>query len=320
MTITDKLNQQMISLKGNSTKFWAYTAIIGANIIWGINYVVSKKVVPTHIDPEAITMFRVLGASLLFWVASLFYKYEKVEIADLARMFFAALFGVALNQYLFINGIAKTTPIDAAIIITLNPILVLLLSSLFLHDKITSSKIVGIIIGGFGAISLITYSGTVSFGQEHLLGNILILGNATAYALYLVIVKPTMSKYGSITVMKWVFLFGMLQLTPICIGPFMKYNLLSQTSSVIGDIAFIVIGATFLAYLFTSLALTHIKASTVSIFAYTQPAIAAIFAIFIGMDGLSWIKMGSMILVCIGVYIASRPSIAIPFVNLKNKP
>lgn len=309
----------MISLKGKTTKFWAYTAIIGANIIWGINYVISKKVVPSHIDPESITMYRVLGASLLFWVASLFYRYEKVARADLARMFFAALFGVTLNQYLFINGIAKTTPIDAAIIITLNPILVLLLSALFLHDRITSSKITGIIIGGFGAISLITYSGTVNFESEHLLGNILILGNATAYALYLVVVKPVMAKYSSITVMKWVFLFGMLQLIPVCIGPFIRYNIAAQAPAAIADIAFIVVGATFLAYLFTSLALTHIKASTVSIFAYTQPAIAAIFAIFIGMDGLSWVKMGSMLLVCAGVYIASRPTIPIPFVKLRNK-
>lgn len=306
-------------LKGRSVKFWAITAISAANIIWGINYVVSKQVVPSHIGPEALTMYRVLVASLLLWLVSLAYDSERVEKRDLIRMFWAALFGVTLNQYMFINGIAKTTPIDAAIIITMNPILVLLLSAVFLHDKITTSKIVGIIIGGFGAISLITYSGTVSFGIEHLMGNILIFGNATAYALYLVIIKPVMTRYKSITVMRWVFLFGTIQLLPIGLKPMLEYNMLSQAPSVIFDIAFIVLGATFLAYLFTSYALTHVKASTVSIFAYSQPAVAAIYAILLGVDTLSWIKVGAMLMVCIGVYVATQTSLSLPFVKVTNK-
>lgn len=309
----------MISKERRSVQLWAILAILGANIIWGINYVVSKQVVPKAIGPEAITMYRVGCAAILLWVVSLFYKNERVAWKDLGRMFLAALFGVALNQYLFINGIAKTTPIDAAIIVTLNPILVLLLSAIFLHDRITSTKIVGVIIGAFGAISLITYSGAVSFSPDHLLGNLLIFGNATAYALYLVIVKPVSTRYKSLTVMKWVFLFGCLQILPIGIGPLAQYDMLAQAPSTIADIAFIVLGATFLAYLLTSFALGHIKASTVSVFAYSQPAVAALYAIFLGVDSLSWIKVSSMMLVCLGVYVTTRPNLQFSFVKIRNK-
>lgn len=306
-------------LIGRSVKFWAISAIIGANLIWGVNYVVSKMVVNVYIDPATLTMYRVLVAAVLMWLVSIFYKTERVERKDLIRLFVAALFGVTLNQFLFISGIAKTTPIDAAIIVTLNPILVLLLSALLLHDKITTTKIVGIVIGAAGAISLVTYSGTVNFGKEHLLGNLMILGNATAYALYLVTVKPVMSKYSSLTVIKWIFLFGTIQMLPIGLGPMLKYNLLAQPLNAIFDIGFIVIGATFFAYLFTSYALTHIKATTVSIFAYTQPAIAAVFALFLGVDSLNLVKLGSMLLVCAGVYIASRPTIPFPIVLFAKK-
>jgi len=297
---------------GQSAKFWAIAAIIGANLIWGINYVVSKMVVKVYIDTATLTMYRVLVAAILMWGVSLFYKSEKVARRDMLRLFLAALFGVTVNQFLFISGIAKTTPIDAAIIVTLSPIIVLMLSAFLLKDRITASKVVGIIIGGFGAISLVTYSGTVSFGKDHLLGNLMILGNTTSYALYLVTVKPLMSKYSSLTVIKWVFLYGTLQMLPIGLKPMLEYNLMAQPLHAIFDIAFIVVGATFLAYLFISFALTHIRATTVSIFSYTQPAIAAVFALFLGVDSLSWVKVASMVLVCLGVYIASRPTVSFP--------
>ena len=313
------LTYEMMLISGRSVKFWAVAAIVGANLIWGINYVVSKMVVKVFIDPVPLTMYRVLVAAVLLWLVSIFYPSEKVDRRDLIRLFLAALFGVTLNQSLFINGIAKTTPIDAAIIVTLGPILVLLLSSLLLHDKITASKVVGIAIGGFGAISLVTYSGAVSFGTGHLLGNIMILCSAISYALYLVTVKPLMSKYTSLTVIKWVFLFGMLQMLPIGLKPMLEYNLLGQPAHAIINIAFIVVGATFLAYLFISYALTHVKATTVSIFSYTQPVIAAIFALFLGVDSLNWVKVMSMLLVCLGVYIASRPTVPIPIALFAKK-
>jgi len=307
-------------LTGRSVKFWAISAIIGANLIWGVNYVVSKMVVNVYIDPATLTMYRVSVTAILMWLVSIFYKSEKVERRDLIRLFIAALFGVTLNQFLFISGIAKTTPIDAAIIITSGPIIVLLLSALLLHDKITPTKIIGVIIGAVGAISLVAYSGTVSFGKEHLLGNLMILGNATAYALYLVTVKPVMSKYSSLTVIKWIFLFGTIQMLPIGLMPLMKYNLIAQPFDAIFNIGFIVIGATFFAYLLTSYALTHIKASTVSIFAYTQPVVAVIFALMMGVDNLNWIKLVSMLLVCVGVYIASRPTLSFPIAFFAKKP
>ena len=144
-------------LNGRSVKFWAVTAIVGANLIWGVNYVVSKMVVKVYIDPVTLTMYRILVAAALMWLVSLFYQSERVEKRDLLRLFLAALFGVTLNQSLFIHGIARTTPIDTAIIVTLGPILVLLLSSLLLNDRITASKVVGIVIGAAGAISLVKF-------------------------------------------------------------------------------------------------------------------------------------------------------------------
>lgn len=308
-----------MSLTNGSSKLCPISAIAGANVIWGINYVISKMVVNVAIDPETLTMYRVLVTASLMWLISLFFTKERMARKDLLRLFFAGLFGVSLNQYLFICGIGRTTPVDAAIIITFGPIIVLLLSAFLLHDRITLPKVVGSIIGGVGAVSLVAYSGAVNFGSGHLLGNIMIFGSATTYALYLVTVKPLMGRYSSLTVIKWVFLFGSVQLLPIGLGPMSRYNLLQQSPSAIFDIAFVVLGATFLAYLFVSYALTHLKTSTVSVFAYTQPVVAAIFSLILGVDTLGWVKIVSMLLVCFGVYVATSPAERNPIALLMRK-
>lgn len=295
-----------------SERFWAFVAIVTANVIWGVNYVASKKVTMS-IDPETITFYRIGGACVLFWVASLFAERERVAWRDLTKMFVGALLGITLNQFLFINGIAKTTPVDASIITTSVPIMVLVLSSMFLHDRITSSKVVGIVLGATGAISLIVYSGAVAFGSGQLMGNLLILLNSVSYAFYMIEIKPVMVKYKSVTVMKWVFLFGALQFLPLGLPAALRYPMAEQSVSVIANVAFIVCGATFLAYLFISYGLASIKASTVSVFSYIQPVVAGAFSILIGIDTLDAIKTASMLMVFAGVYIASLPAENLPF-------
>lgn len=222
-------------------------------------------------------------------------------------MFVGALLGITLNQFLFINGIAKTTPVDASIITTSVPIIVLVLAAIFLKDKITPAKVVGIVLGATGAVSLVVYSGAVGFGTSQLFGNLLILLNSFSYAFYMIVIKPIMVKYRSVTVMKWVFLFAAIQFLPLGLPAVLRYPMAEQPVMVVANIAFIVFGATFLAYLFVSYALASIKASTVSVFSYIQPVVAAVFSILIGIDTVDMVKTVSMLLVFAGVYISSRP-------------
>ena len=176
-------------------KIRAHAALIGANLIYGVTYAVAKQVIPGFMSPFALVMARILGAGILFWITGLMVPREKIARKDRPRIFIASIFGVALNQSLFLNGLNLTSPIDAAIIMTGVPILVLVVARIILGEPITSFKLIGIAAGATGAILLITYSGRISFGNEHTQGNLMIVGNATSYAVYLVIVKPLLSKY-----------------------------------------------------------------------------------------------------------------------------
>ena len=204
----------------NTTK--AHLALLGANLIYGANYIIAKGVMPDKIGPSAFVFLRILGAGLLFWFVKSFIK-VKIDKKDLGILALCGLLGVATNQLLFFHGLNLTSPIDASIIITSIPVMVFVFSALILKEKITTNKLIGLSIGGIGAVLLVWY-GKSSGGTSSLLGNAFIFINACSYALYLVFVKPLMAKYNPITIISWVFLFGFIWMFPFGIQDILTTN------------------------------------------------------------------------------------------------
>ena len=198
-----------------SRKFiFAHLAILFANIIYGLNYVIAKDIMPDYLEPRAIIFLRVAGASAVFWLASVFSFGEKVARKDLIRLGLISFLGVGLNQIMFFEGLNLTTPINAAIVMTTNPILVMLLSFIIVKEAISLRKILGITLGFVGASTLILSDGAIDLSSNNSTGNLFVFINATSYGLYLVIVKPLLNKYHPLTVLFYVFAFGLLFVLP----------------------------------------------------------------------------------------------------------
>jgi drug/metabolite transporter (DMT)-like permease len=286
----------------------AHLALIGANLIYGVTYAVAKQVLPIYMSPFSLVFARIAGATLLFWMIAVIMPRERVERKDFVLLLIAAVFGVAVNQSLFLNGLNLTSPIDAAIIMTGVPIIVLIVARILLREPITPFKIVGIITGATGAILLITYSGRVSFGNDNIHGNLMIVGNATSYAIYLVLIKPMLTKYRPVTVMKWIFLFGLLMVSGPGISEFVAVDWSIMPGDIILSVLFIIIGTTFFAYLLNNYSLKYVKPITVSIYIYSQPVIASVVALILVQDRITLVKVLSALLVFAGVYFVSYSS------------
>ena len=284
----------------------AHLALFGANLIYGINYTVAKDVMPHYIEPLGFILIRVSGAVVLFWLCFRFFSYQKVILKDLGRLALCALFGVAINQMLFFEGLNLTTPINAAVIMVTNPILVMLFGLFMSAESMTLKKWLGISLGAIGAIFLITNGGNIALSKEHFLGNSLVFVNAASYAIYLVLVKSLMNKYHALTVISWVFLFGFLFVLPFGWSEFQLVQWSVMPSPIIGKVIFVVIGTTFLAYLFNIFGLKTLNPSTVSTYIYLQPVLASAIAIMAHSDQLDILKVSSTILIFIGVFLVSQ--------------
>ena len=288
---------------------FAHLALLGANLIYAINYSFAKDVMPDFIMPSGFILLRVIGALLLFALSYFLFVKEKVERKDIFRLAICGVFGIAINQLLFFEGLNLTTPINAAIVMTTNPILVIFLSFLIIKEPITFNKSAGILLGLVGASILILKGGSIDFSSNYQIGNLFVFINAVSYGLYLVIVKPMMEKYNPITVMFYVFGFGLLYVIPFGFSNLADVKWAIIPSNIYWEIAFVVVCTTFIAYLLNSSALKQLSPSTVSIYIYLQPILATLFAIFWGSDSLDGQKIIAAILIFFGVYLVSVRSL-----------
>lgn len=276
-----------------------------ANLIYALSFTIAKDVVPNYVQPFGAIVIRVTVALTLFTAIQFFFIKEKIKRADIGLLILCGLFGVAINQLLFFKGLSITTPINASLMMTTTPILVLLLSGIFHDEKITWLKVIGVLLGAIGAVLVIVSGKELTRGSGQTTGDVLVLINATSFAIYLVIVKPLMKKYHPLTVITWVFFFGWLFVMPVGWYEFSIINWQQFSPAIWAELAFIVIFTTFFAYLLNTMAMQYATPSVVGIYIYLQPALATIFALVLNRDEYPLIKIIATILIFAGVYFVS---------------
>ncbi len=285
-------------------------AILAASLVaifYAINYTIAKDVMPHYIEPLGFIIFRVLGTMILFWFVGLFGPKEKIQKKDFIRITAAAFFGVALNMLAFFEGLNLTTPISASVIMVTSPMIVLILSVIFLKEKLLPSKILGVLIGLSGTVLIILYGkGNSSTATNPVLGNFLIFVNAASYACYIITVKKITQKYHPFTFMKWMYTIGFLFVLPFGFSQVMRmpYDIVPLEGYL--KIGYVVLFATFGTYILNIFAIKELKPTTVSVFIYLQPLLATLFAVALGSDHLDPIKIIAAILIFIGVFLVTK--------------
>ncbi len=301
-----------------SRRTLAHLALFLVNLIYGVNYVVAKGLMPVIIEPGGFIVLRVLGAGLLFWALRIFLP-EKIVPSDYKRLFLCALFGVAINQLMFFEGLMRTSPINSSIIMVATPILVLVMAGLLIGERITWAKVLGIVLGALGAVTLVVLEPAGDGPKSSRLGDLFILINASSYAIFLVLVKPLMYRYSAVTVMAWCFLFGSLLVLPFGFNDLWLVDWAGLSIPVIVALAFVVVMVTFVAYLMNTWALRVVEPSLVGMYIYLQPLMAVLLSWAfmrigsdrIGIPGdhdatLGWPQIVSAAAIFLGVHLVGR--------------
>ncbi|MEX2597265.1 MAG: DMT family transporter [Salibacteraceae bacterium] len=288
----------------------AHIVLFIVGVFYAINYIVAKGIMPTYIEPSGFIFYRVFGATFLFWIVHRFTSNEKINREDYPRFIQAALFGVAMNQLFFFNGLNITSPLNASVIMTSNPVLVLLASAIILKERITIFKVTGISLGLLGSLMLILMPVLLGYTDIEWkagdpLGDAMILINALSYGIYLVTVKPLMAKYEAMTVIKWVFTFGCVMVFPFGYDQALNVDWTAMPTDVFWGVMYVIICVTFLVYFLNVYAMKTVSPSVVSAYIYLQPVLAGTISIFLEMEKLHWIKIVSALMIFTGVYLVS---------------
>ena len=205
---------------------------------------------PEYVGAFGFIFIRTAGATLLFWMLSLFLPKEKIKREDYFRLFLAALMGMCINMLSFFKGLELSTPVNSGIFATTNPIIILLLSYVFLGEKIGMRKFLGITMGFAGALMLVLYgTQNTSNAPNVLMGNVLFMTNSVFFSGFIIVVKPLSEKYNVVTIMKWLFLIGFVLTFPVTVREYNEVDWPNMPLDVLCRVAFVVLGTTFSTYL-----------------------------------------------------------------------
>ncbi|MDR3267677.1 MAG: DMT family transporter [Tannerella sp.] len=287
--------------------FRGHAALITAYLIFGLNTPVSKAVLMYGgTSAMALTFYRFAGATALFWIASLFAKKDPVNRRDLFLLFVASMFGILINQMSFIIGLSMTSPINASVITTLAPIMTMLLAAFFLKEPITWKKVTGVLIGASGALLLILNGNMAHHNGVSIEGDMLCVLSCFAFAIYLAAFKRLIVRHSAVTSMKWMFLFATVCSLPWCRRDVLTVDYAAMPADVYLRIAYVVVMATFLAYLLVPVGQKSLRPTVVSMYNYLQPIVSSLVAVILGMDTFGWNKGAASLLVFLGVYVVTQ--------------
>lgn len=292
-------------------KLQAHGAILLANTIFGLGVPVTKLLLTDWVSPMTYMATRSLGAAIVFWIIASLLKPERVERRDLLVIMAGGLTGFVISQTLTAWALDYTSPVYFSLIATLTPVAVMLTAALFIGERITGVKFLGVLLGIAGAVLMVFMGQTLGSGSNDLLGITLAILSVLTWAIYLIITRKVAQKYTPVTQMKYVFLVSAVVTVPLA-WPELSDQPLFGAATFGWDgaleMAFIVLGATVLGYFLIPFAMKSLSATTVSIYTNLQPVVASLVAIMIGQDRLTWDKPVAAVLVLLSAYIVTMKS------------
>ncbi|MFC4233052.1 DMT family transporter [Parasediminibacterium paludis] len=290
-----------------TTKVKAHIAVLIANFFFGACIVAVKHITPSVMPPFALNVARVGTALLLFWLLRFFSDTKAgIKKNDIPRFIICGICGVAVNQIFFIKGASLSSPIHVSLLALSTPIAITIIAAWLLKEQLTLNKILGLLLGISGAATLIFSRVSNAEGKDMLLGDLFIILNAVSYAFYLVLVRPLMARYSPLHVTRWVFLFGATIILPIGMKDFVNTQWSAFQFMHWLSLFFVVIGATFIAYLFIVYGISHLGPSITGTYVYTQPVFATITAMVLFHEQLSFVKIVAALLIFGGVFLANK--------------
>ncbi|MCR4566254.1 MAG: DMT family transporter [Bacteroidales bacterium] len=286
------------ALVGNLACFTAYA-------IFGFNIISCKSIANDgNITPMALFCLRSFGATALFWLWSLFTApRDQVARKDLWKVALASFLGLFLTQVSFLFAIKQTTAIDVSILSSLTPIMTLIISAIVIKERITWSGVTGIVLSLVGVLILIFNCVNIRSGaaSTSVWGIVLMMVNTLCFASYVGIFKPLIQKYSVVTFMKWMFLFSSLMSLPFSFSAFAASDLSAVPVDVMGQVLYVVVFATFVAYFLIPFGQKRLRPVVVCMYTYVQPVIAMVIALAMGLDTLNVLKIVATVLVFVGV-------------------
>ncbi|MEY4615248.1 MAG: hypothetical protein RJB66_208 [Pseudomonadota bacterium] len=272
-----------------------YFSLVLIQVLFGINYVVSQLILHSF-SPMVWASFRIIIAAAVMVMVAFLVKPNsrpKLTLSVLKPLIIFSFLGTIINQTAFLKGLQYTTPTNSAILNTLIPVFTLLFVTFRGLEPLTKSRAFGFILA-FGGVLIMRKIEDFSWGDKTLQGDLLTILNCLSYGLFLAYSRDFLMQHDRLWVTAYMFLFGSIGITLMALPEWIQFQGFEFSWSLIGAMVFSIIGGTLITYFLNNWTLTYSTSSSVAIFIYLQPIVAA---------SLAWVWLGQT--VTIRTFLAS---------------
>lgn len=282
----------------------AVLGLLVVQVFFGVLPVVGQ-VAFASFPPLALAALRVGMATIIMAIMHVTLMPERVAPRHIALMGLFALFGIVGNQILFLLGLARTDPVAASVLVTTIPVFTLLVAVVAGVEQPGPRKVAGIALAFAGVVVLVGVT-PAAFSSGNALGNLLVALNSLSYAIYLVMARNLVRIYKPLTVAVWTFFLGSLIIIPIGIPSLLSVDWSHVPRIGWASLGFIVLFPTVGAYVINNWALGKVPPSTVAVYIYLQPPVAALLAYFVFDFVPGWRTLLGAAFIFAGVWAAAR--------------
>lgn len=262
--------------------------------------------------PRAVAAWRMLvgGAVLLACAFARYGQKALPERADLGRLFLYSLLGVALNQVLFLEGLQRSTAVNAGLIVALIPVMTFAVAALLGHERFRAWRALGVVVAMAGSLLMLfarapTASAGGAPGSGALAGNLMMLANSLAYSFYLVLSRPLLARLPPLVVIGWVFALSWWCVPLLLLGA-PELVPAAASGATWGALGLILALPTIGAYLLVLWALARVPASTAAVYNYVQLLIIAALAVVLLDEPIPPVAALVALLNGVGIWLVAR--------------
>ena len=296
--------------------FKGHLAAIICNVLYGLTMNISKSLFSSAwMTPMGYSFVRIAFGLVLYWTLSIFTAKEKVAPRDLVIILTAGFLGMVLTQIVSSVGLGLISPVTMSLIGALGPIAVLLISAAFLLDSVSVKKVIGVILGISGAAIVVFQNRSGATSSNSFLGILFAFISMIAQAVYYIIIQNVSGRYSPITMMKWMFLVGIIFLAPLCIRELPEQRIFTPEVTLLPilQLGFALFFGCALAVFLLPISLKRLSATAASMYKNMQPLVASTAAIIIGQDIFTWDKPLALLLIIGGVFLVTQAARGAPF-------
>lgn len=279
--------------------------LLAVQFCFGVFPVVGK-VALRGFEPRAVLVWRLAaGSAVLLGLAA--WRHGRAALparAELARLFGLSLLGVIVNQLLFLEGLKRTTAVNAGLLITVIPVATTAIAVALGRERPTLRRQAGMALAVAGVALLFLLRGA-TVGGDTLLGDAFIVVNAVSYSFYLVLAKGVLARLPQLVVVAWLFVFGLLTIPWVALD--VAWVPARAEALHWAALAGVLLFPTVLAYLLNTIVLARTHASTTAAWVMLQPFVAAGLGIALLGERPGWREALTGACVLAGLWLVSVP-------------